>query len=182
MERIVALSVNHTMEDKYFNDAMLLAQEALENQEVPVGCVFVFSNEVVARSRNTVNETHNATRHAEFNCIDQVIDYCKKSQLNHLDVFRNIDVYVTVEPCIMCAAALYELKVKTITYGCKNDRFGGNTVYNVSNIIDTECVVKGGVRSDEAMHLLKEFYMGTNPNAPEPKVKGKKGRKPAEEL
>lgn len=162
------------MDEQYFNDAMLLAQEALQAQEVPVGCVFIYGNEIIASSRNTVNETHNATRHAELNCIDQVIEYCKKSQQNHFEVFKNIDVFVTVEPCIMCAAALYELKIKSISYGCKNDRFGGETVFNVSNVIESNCVMNGGVRSDEAMHLLKEFYMGTNPNAPDPKIK--KGR------
>lgn len=164
------------MEEQFMNQAFLLAQEALEAQEVPVGCVFVYEGEILARGRNSVNETRNATRHAEFNCIDQVIDHCKKFEINPFDVFKSVDVYVTVEPCIMCVAALYELKVKSITFGCKNDRFGGQTVYNVSNVIDNECVVKSGVRSDEAMQLLKEFYMGTNPNAPEPKIKGKKSR------
>lgn len=170
------------MEEKYFNGAMILAQEALEALEVPVGCVFVHGNEIIARGRNAVNETHNATRHAELICIDQVTEYCKHNQLNHFDIFKNVDVYVTVEPCIMCAAALYELKVKSIIYGCKNDRFGGTTVFNVADVIDTDCIVKGGIRSEEAMNLLKKFYMGTNPNAPEPKIKGKKGRKAIEEL
>ncbi|KAK4884401.1 hypothetical protein RN001_000672 [Aquatica leii] len=62
--------------------AFKLAYEALEAQEVPVGCIFVHNNEIIASGRNTVNETHNATRHAELNCIDQCI--CNSRTLHYV--------------------------------------------------------------------------------------------------
>nr|CAI5848611.1 unnamed protein product [Callosobruchus analis] len=123
--------------------------------------------------RNTVNETKNATRHAELNCIDQVVDYCRTNNLDQHSVFRDLSVYVTVEPCIMCSAALYDLKVKQIVYGCQNDRFGGSTVFDVAAVLRPVTIVKGGYRAEEAMGLLKEFYKGTNPSAPPSKVKVK---------
>ncbi|XP_044746456.1 tRNA-specific adenosine deaminase 2-like isoform X2 [Coccinella septempunctata] len=164
------------IEKEYLEKAFYFANEALEAQEVPVGCLFVYQNNIIAVGRNTVNETRNATRHAEMNCIDDVFAYCKIKTLNPSLVFQEIDVYVTVEPCIMCAAALYDLKVKSVIFGCKNDRFGGETVFNVAAVLKPVTQRKGGYRADAAMDLLKKFYQGVNPNAPPSKVKvrGKK--------
>lgn len=159
------------VEHDFMEKAFTFAYEALESQEVPVGCIFVYNNNIVALGRNTVNETRNATRHAEMNCVDQVNDHCKAQNLNKNIVFSEVDVYVTVEPCIMCIAALYDLKVRSIIFGCKNDRFGGQTVFDVSHTVNNITKIKGGYRSDEAMNLLKEFYKGTNPSAPVSKVK-----------
>ncbi|XP_031757666.1 tRNA-specific adenosine deaminase 2 isoform X2 [Xenopus tropicalis] len=66
----------------------------------------VYDNQVVGKGRNEVNETKNATRHAEMVAIDQVLDWCEKNSKKSRDVFENIVLYVTVEPCIMCAGAL----------------------------------------------------------------------------
>lgn len=148
-------------------EALNEAKKSLfEFNEVPVGCVFIFNNQIIARGHNLVNKTANPTRHAEFVCIDGVLNYCKENQLNHQDVFKDIIVIVSVEPCIMCMSALFNLKVKEIIFGCKNDRFGGSTVVNVANFIETQTKVKGGVREDEAMALLKQFYQMENPSAP----------------
>ncbi|KAL3286996.1 hypothetical protein HHI36_001482 [Cryptolaemus montrouzieri] len=112
-------------------------------------------------------------------CIDDVNEFCKNKNLALNEVFSELTVYVTVEPCIMCAAALFDLKVKSVVYGCKNDRFGGETVFNVANVLKTITCRKGGYRADDAMNLLKLFYQGVNPSAPLSKVKvrGKKFHK-----
>lgn len=159
--------------ENFMEDALFHAKKANELMEVPVGCVFVYKNEIIATGCNLVNETKNATRHAEFVCIDKVLEFCTKKNLHSKKVFEEISVVVTVEPCIMCAGALMNLNVKEILFGCKNDRFGGHTVLNVKELLKSECVVKGGCREDEAMDLLKEFYKGENPSAPVSKVKKK---------
>ncbi|KZC11296.1 tRNA-specific adenosine deaminase 2 [Dufourea novaeangliae] len=134
--------------------ALEKANDSLKAGEVPVGCLFIYNNEVIATGNNTVNETRNATRHAEINCIDQVFEL------------------FTVEPCIMCTSALYQLQVRNIIYGCANDRFGGCiSVFNVSEIYKSRTKITGGVKGDAAMTLLKQFYKGTNPNVPESKIK-----------
>lgn len=154
--------------------ALKKAAASLKVGEVPVGCLFIYNNEIIAESNNTVNETCNATRHAEINCIDQVLVFCKERCLDYKEVFSNIDIVVTVEPCIMCTSALYQLRVRSIIYGCRNDRFGGCiSVFKVSNVYDTKVTVVGDIKSEEAINLLKNFYEGTNPNAPESKVKKK---------
>lgn len=158
----------------YMDLAFEHAHEALARQEVPVGCIFVYNDKVIARGRNTVNETRNATRHAEMNCIEQVLEFCKTEQLNWKQVFAELSVFVTVEPCIMCAAALCDLNIKDVTFGCRNDRFGGETVFDVKSTLKSTIEMVGGYRADEAMDLLKRFYQDTNPNAPPDKVKAKK--------
>lgn len=72
----------------------------------------------------------------------------------------------------MCASALHSMHVASVTYGCKNDRFGGHTsVLNTSLLYPEPTPMAGGLESDRAMQLLKDFYKGTNSNAPHPKVK-----------
>lgn len=153
------------------DEAFKEAREALSFGEVPVGCVFIYNDKIVARGGNQVNLTKNATRHAEFVCIDQVLSYCSINNLDYSEVFPSISVIVTVEPCVMCAAALHDLKVKEIIYGCANDRFGGQTVVNVPQVVDYHLNIKGGLRAAEAMELLKIFYKGENPTAPVAKSK-----------
>ncbi|KAJ8724016.1 hypothetical protein PYW07_007996 [Mythimna separata] len=159
---------------EFMKRALELASEALSAQEVPVGCVFVINSEIIAESRNSVNATHNPTRHAEINCIDQVIDYCKTNNIDYSMCFKNVTVYVTVEPCIMCASALSNLKIKEVVYGCANDRFGGKTVLDISNFYEYNYNLTGNLMATEAMALLKQFYKGANPNAPESKAKKEK--------
>lgn len=160
--------------DNFMKRALVLASEALAAQEVPVGCVFTLNGNIVAESRNSVNITHNPTRHAEINCIDKILEYCKDNQINYVTYFENIVVYVTVEPCIMCASALNNLNIKEVIYGCANDRFGGKTVLDVNTFYDRGYKLTGNVLADEAMGLLKQFYKGANPNAPDSKAKKNK--------
>ncbi|CAL1685045.1 unnamed protein product [Lasius platythorax] len=155
--------------------ALQKAEESLKAGEVPVGCLFIYNNEIIATGNNTVNETCNATRHAEINCIDQVLQFCKEKCVEYETVFHNLDVIVTVEPCIMCMSALLQLQVHSIVYGCANDRFGGCvSVLEVPKFYDQKVVIQGNVKSEEAMRLLKDFYKGVNPNAPESKIKRRK--------
>jgi len=184
--------------------ALDLANEALEVGEVPVGCVFVHDSEIVGRGRNHVNETRNATRHAEMVAIDDLRkrfsntaddsagynllanepaakDHCsanvsETSRLTADDVFRSAILYVTCEPCIMCAAALRILHVPTVVYGCANERFGGcGSVVNVAvdklTSLGPELICLRGPFAEQSVDLLKSFYKGENPNAPCPKRK-----------
>ncbi|XP_071538535.1 tRNA-specific adenosine deaminase 2 [Panulirus ornatus] len=165
-------------EDQWMLEAFHQAREALASGEVPVGCVFVYNSEIVARGRNAVNETHNATRHAEMNCVDELLKWCKVRNLDYKTVFPEVSIYVTVEPCGMCADALGQLCIKNIAFGCSNDRFGGcGSVVDVPKLYNYPMNLKKGVRAEEAIELLKEFYKGENPNAPTGKAKRKTPKK-----
>ena len=132
-----------------------LAYEAYDAGEVPVGCVFVSNGVIVGKARNKTNESGDATRHAEVVAIDQMLK-------EGVDI-SSCELFVTVEPCIMCGAALRQLGVKAVYYGCSNDRFGGH-----GSIFDFHSVPYGdfpsypvypGIFRAQAILLLRMFYV-----------------------
>ena len=163
------------------------AEEALQNGEVPVGCMIVYNDCVIGKGRNEVNITKNATRHGEMIAIDQVKKYCELNGLECSNVFRQCCLYVTVEPCIMCAGALRLLCIPKVVYGCANERFGGcGSILNIhsdayEDVPGNPCNIDhwpckpfdalSGVYAEQAIDLLQRFYLQTNPNAPKPKIK-----------
>ena len=164
------------VQNSWMNKALNLAKEALDNGEVPVGCIFVYENIIIGDGCNYVNQSKNATRHAELIAIDQIIKWCKDEGLDSGHVFSNTTLYVTVEPCVMCAGALRLMKLKAVVYGCANERFGGcGSVLNVHTDDlggwDNKFTCIGGIHGEESVHLLKQFYKGENPHAPNPKPK-----------
>ncbi|XP_012682781.2 tRNA-specific adenosine deaminase 2 [Clupea harengus] len=153
-----------------------LATEALENGEVPVGCLMVYRNEVLGKGGNEVNDTKNATRHAEMVAFDHVVEWCCSRDLNLNQVCAQTTLYVTVEPCIMCSSALRLLNIPLIVYGCRNERFGGcGSVLSIAS--DDELLTGSsfkcisGYQAEEAVEMLKRFYKQENPNAPKCKVR-----------
>lgn len=127
-----------------------------------------------------MNETKNATRHAELEAIDSALLWIEtnRSGTNYTEVFAKTEVWVNVEPCIQCAGALQMLGIARVFYGCANERFGG--CGSVLDVCERDrrfppFQVQGGIRADEAIDLLKQFYRCENPNAPNPM--SKEGRK-----
>lgn len=159
--------------DQLFEECIIQAKLALEEKEVAIGCIFYHHElkQILARGRNSVNATKNATRHAELNCIDDILAYCHEHNLKADTIWPHLDVYVTCEPCIMCARVLRHLGVRQVVYGCSNERFGGcRSVLNVATsdkIKETPMKFTPGIRETETIDLLKTFYSGENMNAPE---------------
>ncbi|KAM4633258.1 tRNA-specific adenosine deaminase 2 [Polymixia lowei] len=161
---------------RWMISAFEMAKDALENGEVPVGCLMVYNNEVVGKGRNEVNETKNATRHAEMVALDQLLEWCRHSNASPSSVCERTVLYVTVEPCIMCAGALRLLNIPVVVFGCGNDRFGGcGSVLDISSAqlphTGTAFKCVPGYRAEEAVEMLKSFYKQENPNAPKPKTR-----------
>lgn len=162
--------------------ALEQAKDALMRMEVPIGCVLVENAQVIASGSNRTNETRNATRHAEMEAIDKVLKEWQQLGLCQQQVaekFSACELYVTCEPCIMCAAALSILGLGRVFYGCANERFGGcGSVLSVhedgsgpcgkSGINTGSFKCFGGFLADEAVSLLRSFYEHGNPNAPKP--------------
>ena len=182
------MAVHHREEEeeRWMEDAFDMAQSALERGEVPVGCVVVCSDEIIARGCNEVNKTLNATRHAEMVAIDQLVQYSNEKKDTLTDICSRSTLYVTVEPCIMCAHALRLVGLCRVVYGCNNERFGGcGSVLDVhSSQLKSGCCsavpetntlpllqCSSGVMKDRAVRALKKFYEGENPTAPKPKSK-----------
>ncbi len=152
--------------------ALREAELALRASEVPVGCVFVHSTDgVIGRGHNNTVASCNATRHAELEAIDRILADRPASALTECTV------YVTVEPCIMCASALRQLGVRGVVFGCGNDKFGGcGSVLSVNaDAADPLAALpaRGGVREAEAVALLRLFYSQENQGAPVPQKRTK---------
>jgi len=162
--------------------AFHLAQEALDRGEVPVGCLIVFEGKEIGRGSNNSNEDQNATKHAEFIALEQLVRFCDSEELNHLQVLPRCTLYVTLEPCIMCASALRISGLGRVVFAACNDRFGGCgsvlSAHDRRDMVDLglpfEC---SGPTSDQqrSIAMLKQFYAQENPNAPRDKVKKRKG-------
>jgi tRNA(Arg) A34 adenosine deaminase TadA len=123
----------------HMHAAVAVAESALSHGEVCVGCVFVDSatDVVIAGAHNETNATGNASRHAELVAIDAIV--AKHTHFSAADWSR-VDVYVTVEPCIMCAWALKLVGIRHVYFGCRNDRFGGcGSVYELQREGDYGC-------------------------------------------
>ena len=93
-------------DEAFMGEAINEGRKALSKGEVPVGCVFVVDGQVIGRGSNETVESKNATRHAEFVAIDSIVD----ANGGDSSVLAKATLYVTVEPCIMCAGALHLLK------------------------------------------------------------------------
>ncbi|KAI8585419.1 tRNA-specific adenosine deaminase subunit TAD2 [Geranomyces variabilis] len=159
-----------TVHQTFMKAALEQAQEAFDVGEVPVGCVMVHDGKIIGRGRNRTNETLNGTRHAEFLAIDQIL-----ASGHPVEVFRSVDLYVTVEPCVMCASALRQMGIRKVYYGCANDKFGGcGSVFSIHEDPanhGTGYTAEGGIYREEAIMILRRFYVRENDHAPEPKRK-----------
>ncbi len=158
----------HSKHHVFMKAALEQAEKALEEAEVPVGCVFVLENAIIASGSNKTNVSLNATLHAEFVGIETILaDY-------PASIFSKVDLYVTVEPCLMCAAALRQLGIRKVYFGCGNDRFGGcGSVFSMhsDSAVSQPYPVEQGIYRKEAIMLLRRFYLLENETAPKPSLK-----------
>lgn len=164
--------IDLTLNFKIMTKALFVAYKALINSETPVGCIVLDDdNKIVSIGYNLTNRSLNGTKHAEFVAFERL----KNENSSFL---KNLTVYVTVEPCIMCASLLRQLGIKKVIYGCRNDRFGGNgTILSINKssfLLNDDYLSYGGIMRTESIQLLRIFYLQTNKTAPNPKIKKKK--------
>lgn len=166
---------------RFMKQALRLANYALHMGETPVACVFVYNNEIISLGMNNTNETLSGINHAEFRGINVILDKVRNSKeiLEHYgkpeSIFRDIDLYVTVEPCVMCASALKQIGIRNVYFGCGNERFGGNgSVLHVnkdSTLKANDYLAIPGIYRREAILFLRDFYTRENTKAPVPRSK-----------
>ena len=152
----------------HMEKALKMAEKALATGETPVGCVFVADGKVIGLGMNDTNKSFNGTRHAEIFAISEVL---KSYPTN---IFASSDLYVTVEPCIMCASILRQYGIRSVYYGCGNKRFGGTgSVLSIHSDPSTDRPYPshGGLYRKEAIMLLRRFYIQQNEKAPKPRPK-----------
>jgi tRNA(adenine34) deaminase len=141
--------------ERYMREALRLAQKAYDAEEAPVGAVVVFDGKVVGRGWNRRETAQDPTRHAEIDAI--------KAAARKLGSWRLIDcdLYVTLEPCPMCAGAILQARIRNLVYGAVDPKAGA-----AGTVIDTFAVrtfnhrvhVEGGVLAGECGEILTRFF------------------------
>jgi len=143
--------------DHYFmGEALRQAHRAYAAEEVPVGAVITHKGRIIARASNQVEQLKDATAHAEMLAITQAESVLGDWRLNECELF------VTKEPCPMCAGAIVHVRLSRIVFGCPDPKGGGagglfNIVQNPS--LNHRCEITRDVRGDECRNLLRAFFL-----------------------
>ncbi len=139
------------MNDEYFmKQALIEAQKAFDKDEVPVGAVIAAGPAVIARSHNLTEMLTDVTAHAEMQCITSAANYLGGKYLNECTL------YVTLEPCVMCAGALKWAQIGRVVYGASDEKYGFHTVN--TGLLHPKTQVVGGLLENECSQLLKSFF------------------------
>ena len=142
------------MDEQFMDEAIILAKEAAAEGEVPVGCVIVKDGQIVGRGRNRRETDRSALAHAEIEAISEA---CRT-----LGGWRlwECTLYVTLEPCPMCAGAIVNARIPRVVFGASDDKCGA--VGSVCNLFSMDFnhhpTVEKGIREEECAGLLKEFF------------------------
>ena len=149
--------------DEYFmQEALKEAQKAFHKDEVPVGAVIVWNNQVIARAHNLTETLNDVTAHAEMQAFTTAASVSGGKYL------ADCTLFVTLEPCIMCAAALVHARVKRLVFGARDHRWGGvGSLFDLSHDprMNHELEVISGVMEKEAAELLQRFYARLRQNS-----------------
>jgi len=148
--------INITKEDEqYMRIAIDQAKIAEENDDVPIGAVIVYKDQIIGKAYNQKEQLKDPTAHAEIIALTQAAAYMQTWRLN------DCTMYVTLEPCPMCAGALVLARIDRLVYGCDDPKTGA--VKSLYNIVQDERLnhrldVNGGVLADECAELLQRFF------------------------
>jgi tRNA(adenine34) deaminase len=132
-------------------EALKEAQKALALDEVPIGAVIVHAGRIIGRGHNLTEQLNDVTAHAEMQAFTAAANYTGGKYL------KDCTLYVTIEPCVMCAGASYWTQISRIVYGARDEKRGFSHVSD--QIIHPKTEVLSEVRSEEAASLMKDFFI-----------------------
>ena len=138
-------------DEYYMRVALDEAKKAAERDEVPVGAVVVAGKSVIARAHNLTETLNDPTAHAEMQAITAATSYLGGKYLT------DCTIYVTIEPCVMCAGALAWSQISALVYGAPDDKRGYTTV--TRDILHPKTEVRSGVLADDCAGLMKKFFV-----------------------
>jgi len=139
----------------FMREALRLAARARERDEVPVGAVVVRAGKIIGRAYNQVELLKDATAHAEMLALTQAEAAVGDWRL------VDCDLYVTKEPCVMCAGALIHVRIRRLVFGCADTRSGAaGSVMNLlrNPVFNHRCEITSGILQDECTAILQDFF------------------------
>ena len=130
--------------------ALIEAKEAYKKGEVPIGAVIVCENQIIARGHNLTETLNDVTAHAEMQAITSAANFLGGKYL------LDCTLYVTIEPCQMCAGALFWSKISTIVYGARDQQRG---CINLNTKLHPKTTISGGVLEEKSSQIIKNFFI-----------------------
>jgi len=145
-----------TQQEIYMTEALALAREAAAAGEVPVGCVIVQDGKIIGRGRNRREEKQATASHAEMEAIAEANRALGSWRLD------DCDLYVTLEPCPMCAGAILNARIPRVWYGARDEAFGacGGVMNLYMENFPNRPALVGGILAEECRSVLAEFFSG----------------------
>jgi len=155
-------------DQKFMREAIKLAKKAYQLGEVPIGCVIVFENRIIGRGYNRRNTDKNTLAHAEISAINKASKKMGDWRL------EGCTLYVTLEPCQMCAGAIIQSRITEVVMGSMNPKAGcGGSVLNILQMeeFNHQAIVRRGILENECSQILKEFFKDLRQRNKEEKIK-----------
>jgi len=143
-----------TKDEFYMQKALQQAAHAFKEDEVPIGAVIIYENKVIAKSYNQVEKLKDPTAHAEMIAITQAASFLKTKWL------QKCTLYVTIEPCFMCAGALILSRIKKVIFGARDPKTGAFfSKIDINSLgLNHKIKVKEGVLKEDCLQILQEFF------------------------
>jgi len=143
-------------DEDYMKLALKEAMQAMDQDEVPIGCVIVCAGQIIGRGHNLVERLHDYTAHAEMQAFTSATEFLGGKSLNECTL------YVTLEPCVMCGGAAYNTRLGRLVFGAYDDKRGyskfGVHAENKQPILHPKTEVLGGVMEEQCAELLRDFF------------------------
>ena len=140
--------------EQLMEEALKEAKKAYDKNETPIGAIAVYEGKIIARAHNLRESKQDSTMHAEIQVIKKA---CSKLGTWRLE---DVTIFVTLEPCVMCAGAIIQSRIKKVVYGAKNDRFGVHQ--GAIRLFDVDfnhrVEVEGGVLKEKCSSMLSSFF------------------------
>ncbi|MFL5742847.1 MAG: tRNA adenosine(34) deaminase TadA [Flavisolibacter sp.] len=140
------------MDEQFMKQALALAQRAFDEDEVPVGAVVVMNNRIISRGYNQVEKLNDPTAHAEIIALTSAFNFLGSKYLN------DATIYITVEPCLMCAGAMYWGKLARVVYGASDEKNGYLHITGDRSPFHPKTELVRGVLKEECAELMKTFF------------------------
>ena len=137
-------------DESFMKEALKEARKAYDANEVPVGAIIVSNNQIIARGHNLTERLNDVTAHAEMQAFTSAANFINGKYL------KDCTLYVTLEPCVMCAGAAFWTQITKIVYGASDSKRGFTNLN--TTVLHPKTIVKAGVMADECALLLVNFF------------------------
>lgn len=147
---------NNKKHEYWMEFALKEAEKAYESDEVPVGAIVVFNNQIIGKGYNQIEKLQDPTAHAEIIAITAAASFLKSRRL------EGCNIYVTLEPCAMCAGAIVLARIPELFFGAYDPKAGAcSSIYTITNDtrLNHRVITKGGVLEEKCGLILKDFFL-----------------------